>query len=106
MACGCAIIGSDTPPVREFLEDGKTGVMVPFPDSKALSAAVLRVLDGGPEVKKMRAAARQFAEANLRMDTYLEKFEALIGDVIARHAASRAPEPVPAPRRAARTKRG
>ncbi len=88
MACGCAIVGSDTAPVREFVTDGETGVLTPFHDHKALAASVLGVLDGGASMKRMRAAARRYAETHLRMDTYLEKFETLIDTVIADRAAS------------------
>jgi hypothetical protein len=40
-------------------------------------------LEGGARVKRMRAAARIFAEANLRMDTYLNNFENLIHNLTA-----------------------
>jgi glycosyltransferase involved in cell wall biosynthesis len=100
MACGCAIVASDTVPVQEFITHGENGVMTPFHDSKALAAQVLTVLDGGPVIKKMRAAARRFAETHLRMDDYLKNFEALIAKVISTHAASTAPAPkLVAPRR-------
>ena len=93
MACGCAIVASDTAPVQEFITHGETGVLTPFHDSKALAACILTVLDGGPAVKKMRQAARRYAETHLRMDVYLKNFEALIAKVIRDHAAAAAPVP-------------
>jgi glycosyltransferase involved in cell wall biosynthesis len=100
MACGCAIVASDTAPVREFVTHNDTGVLTPFHDSKALAAQILNVLNGGPVIKKMRVAARRYAETHLRMDVYLKNFEALIANVISAHAASASPAPKPAaPRR-------
>ena len=45
MACAVPVVGSDTPPVREFIEDGATGVLAPFADPAAVAGAVERVLD-------------------------------------------------------------
>jgi glycosyltransferase involved in cell wall biosynthesis len=83
IACGCAIVASDTPPVQEFITDGETGVLTPFLDHDALADSILWQLEGGARVKRMRAAARIFAEANLRMDTYLNNFENLIHNLTA-----------------------
>ena len=107
MACGCAIVASDTAPVQEFIKHSETGMLTPFHDPKALAKSVLQVLEGGPEIKRMRAAARTFAETNLRMDVYLKNFEALIGRIIKNHPKPQVAEPVPAPapRRVARAKR-
>jgi glycosyltransferase involved in cell wall biosynthesis len=87
MACGCAIVASDTAPVQEFVTDGETGLMIPFHDHKALAAKILQTLEGGAAIKRMRVAARRYAEANLRMDTYLARFEGLIGSLISPPAA-------------------
>ena len=47
MACGCLLVASDTAPVREFLEDGVTGLLVPPHDPAALAARIETALDGG-----------------------------------------------------------
>lgn len=61
MACGCAIVASDTAPLREAIDDGVTGLLVDFFSPEAVAAGVIRLLEN-PE---MRAAlgehARQFA---------------------------------------------
>ena len=46
MACGCLLVASDTAPVREFLEDGVTGLLVPPHDVAALVARLETALDG------------------------------------------------------------
>jgi glycosyltransferase involved in cell wall biosynthesis len=78
LACGCAVVGSDTEPVREFITHGKTGVLTPFFDPGALADRIGELLEGGPKVEAMRAAARDWAEKNLAMSDYLANYEALI----------------------------
>ena len=82
MACGCAIVASDTAPVREFVTHEKTGLLVRFPDPAALVEGVTRVLTDRKLASRLRANARADAERTLRMDKYLAAFQALIGRVI------------------------
>lgn len=58
MSACCAVIGSDTPPVREILRRGE-GILVPFFDSNALAAQVVSVLEKGQAFDGMRQRARQ-----------------------------------------------
>src|SRR5690606_4030969 len=44
MATGCAIVGSDTAPVREVIRDGETGMLAEMRDARAIAAAVARLL--------------------------------------------------------------
>ena len=74
LATGCAIVGSDTGTVREFITDGQNGVLVPFPDHTALAQTILRVLDDKPLLATLRANARAYAEKHLRMQDYLAAF--------------------------------
>jgi glycosyltransferase involved in cell wall biosynthesis len=86
MACGCAIVASDTAPVREFITHETTGILTPFLDPAALAERVAAQLDGGARVKRMREAARAYAEAHLRMDTYLADYKRLIATITAPQA--------------------
>lgn len=59
MSIGCAIVGSDTEPVREFVEHEKNGMLAPFFDQTALIGQVVRLLQD-PELRQtMGKAARQ-----------------------------------------------
>jgi glycosyltransferase involved in cell wall biosynthesis len=78
LACGCVVIGSDTAPVREFVMDGRTGLLTPCLDPKALAERVLTVLEDQALARRLRAGARSYAEAHLRMQDHLSAYEALI----------------------------
>ena len=78
IACGCALVCSDTAPVREFIIPGTTGRLTPFLDPARLASQVTEVLEGGPAITQMRARARAWAETNLSMVDYLSNYEALI----------------------------
>jgi glycosyltransferase involved in cell wall biosynthesis len=58
MATGCAIVASDTAPVREAITDGETGRLVPFFDRQALVEAVCALLDSPADRARLGTAAR------------------------------------------------
>lgn len=62
MGAGCALVASDTAPVREFVS-GDEAALVDFRDPGRLAEAILATLAGGPEVARRRAAARARVEA-------------------------------------------
>lgn len=64
MSCGCAIVASDTPPVREMITDGETGRLVDFFSTDGLAAAVDALLDDAPARARLGTSARAFACAN------------------------------------------
>ena len=61
MSAGCAIVASDTVPVREAITHGETGVLVDFFDVGALADAVIAMLDDAGARRRLGAAARQCA---------------------------------------------
>jgi glycosyltransferase involved in cell wall biosynthesis len=83
MAAGCAVVGSDTEPVREFLTDRKTGLLAPFLEPDRVADAVLTLLEDDALNRRLRRAARAWAENNLSMATYIAGYEKLIERVIA-----------------------
>jgi glycosyltransferase involved in cell wall biosynthesis len=78
LAMGCAVIGSDTAPVREFVEAEETGLLVPFHDPAALADAVLRLLDDRALARRLREGARRFATDRLDLRDTLAGYVALI----------------------------
>ena len=64
MSAGCAIVASDTQPLREAIAHNETGKLVNFFDPSALSQTVCDLLDRPEERKRLGANARAFAQAN------------------------------------------
>jgi glycosyltransferase involved in cell wall biosynthesis len=60
MSCGCIVIGSDTPPVREVV-DGENGILVPFFDSDQIADRTIAAVKHPRRFEKMRERARQTA---------------------------------------------
>lgn len=61
MACGAVVIGSDTAPVAEVVEDGRNGLLVDFFDPKAVADRVDEALDRPERAREIREAARRTA---------------------------------------------
>ncbi len=59
MAAEALVIGSDTAPVREVVEDGVNGRLVDFFDGEALSAAIVEACAEPKRFAKLRKAARR-----------------------------------------------
>ncbi len=84
LAVGCAVVGSDTAPVREFITDRRNGRLAPFLDPQAVARTVLEVLEDVKLAKRIRAGARKYAEAHLAMPDYLANYDALVGRMTGR----------------------
>ena len=82
MATGCAIVGSRTEPVEEFIHHGKTGLLTPFHDPRKLGDSVLEMLEDTKLSQRLRRAVRKQALRTLSMQDYLVNYEALIKDTI------------------------
>jgi len=64
MSTGCAIVASDTAPVREAIEHDQTGRLVNFFDRDALVDEVCTLLDNPAQRASLGARAREFAQAH------------------------------------------
>lgn len=62
MASGCYVIGSDTAPLRDAVENGVNGRLLPFFDVAALSEAMIAACRDPAATAPLRAAARATAE--------------------------------------------
>jgi glycosyltransferase involved in cell wall biosynthesis len=81
MASGCAILGSATAPVQEFIEDGVHGKLVDFYDVDAMTEKALELLTKPDQAKRLGREARlhvlESYEANQcvrRLGQFLEEF--------------------------------
>ena len=62
MSVGCAIVASDTPPVREVIRHDETGCLVDFFDVKALAENVCSLLDDPDKRSALGSQARLFVQ--------------------------------------------
>jgi glycosyltransferase involved in cell wall biosynthesis len=86
MAAGCVMIGSDTAPVREVMQDGVNGVAVDFFSPKDIAEKTLHVLDNPDQYKPMRENARQTIIDRFEISKLLPLHQRLIADVAAKQA--------------------
>ncbi len=86
MACGCCVIGSDTPPVREIIQDGDNGLLTDFFSVPELVKRINYALDNRNKLKSIRDNARRGIVTNYAKHDLLPQHEALIMKVIGDHA--------------------
>jgi hypothetical protein len=86
MALGKPVVVTDTMGVRDYVEDGVTGLVVAPGDARAMGEAVRWVLDPGnaTAVAAMTARARQTARERFSLDRYLTRLLEVASATIAR----------------------
>ena len=86
MACGCLVVGSDTPPVRELIEPGRNGLLADFFSPRDIADRVDEALSDTDRAARLRAAARATAEERYALSRLLPIHARLMVDT-ARGAA-------------------
>ena len=77
MAVGRPVVATDVNGVRELMEDGKTGLIVPPRDPEALASAIASLIDDPDTCGRMGEAGRQRVQAQFtipRMVPHLETY--------------------------------
>ncbi|MEZ2142847.1 glycosyltransferase family 4 protein [Bradyrhizobium sp. DN5] len=64
MSTGCLVIGSDTSPVREVINSGENGLLVPFFAVDELAGRVVEVLEQPAKFSVLRESARRYVVDN------------------------------------------
>ena len=70
MSTGCAIVASDTGPVREAITHNETGLLVDFFNPEALSDAIISLLNDSGLRTRLGAAARNVAVTQYDLKTF------------------------------------
>jgi glycosyltransferase involved in cell wall biosynthesis len=81
LAMGCAVIGSDTETVREFITHEENGLLANFFDPAGLAAKAVSVIENPALSRRLRAGARRYAERHLSLTDYLAGYDALIREL-------------------------
>ena len=84
MAAGRPIVASAVGPIPEIVVDGVTGLLVPPGDPAALAEAITRLLRDPELAAALGRAGRARVERELRLDTMVERTEALYAELLGR----------------------
>jgi glycosyltransferase involved in cell wall biosynthesis len=71
MACGCAVLGTDVPGIRDVIRDGKTGVLCGT-SSDEIAAALGALLADEERRQRLGRAARDFVVQQFGLDRVME----------------------------------
>ena len=82
LACGAVVLASDTPPVREVIESGKTGLLAPFFDEGAFVDAANDVLDNPAAFAPLGRAGVELVRQKYSLDVSLPGFLNLCEDAL------------------------
>ncbi len=73
LSCGCTVLGSDTPPVREMIRHGETGLLGGFYDVDRLTELALEVLDDPPAFRHLGDAGASLIRERYSLDLCLQQ---------------------------------
>lgn len=81
MSTGCLVLGSDTAPVKEVIQDGENGLLVDFFSPKQIADRISEVLDHPSRMAQLRQKARETALEKYSLEKLLLTHVQLIKDV-------------------------
>lgn len=90
MACGAAVVASDTKPVREVIEHGLNGLLADFHSPEDVAAKLMQLLDDKTRNAAMRDAARKTVVERFDLKKLLPLHVQLVREV----ASGQIPPPV------------
>jgi glycosyltransferase involved in cell wall biosynthesis len=78
MGCGCAVVGSDLPAMRDFLRHEETGLVVEAGSESDLAQALIRLLDDPGLRRELGAAGRTLVESRYDWDAVADNYATLL----------------------------
>ena len=93
MSCGAVVLGSDTSPVRELIEHGKTGLLADFFDPAAMADSAVRVLQDPAAHRALGRAAESLVAEKYSLDAVLPQHLALYDEAMTTTAGLEPPRP-------------
>ena len=88
MACGTPVVATTAGAFPEFIDDGRTGLLVPPGDPEALAAAIKSLLSDPARCERMGAAASEHIRTNFTWQRTTKITLDLYGEVLAKAKAS------------------
>lgn len=84
MSCGLAVISSDCGGMREAIDDGREGILVPPRDPHAIADAVERLFHDAELRATLGRAARRRVETSFTLPSQVASFDRLLRSLLAR----------------------
>jgi glycosyltransferase involved in cell wall biosynthesis len=81
MAMGVPVVATKVRGIEEVVDDGDTGLLVPYDNPQALASNILRLFDDRDLRTRLKAAARSKVERNYTRERMVRDFEALYADL-------------------------
>jgi glycosyltransferase involved in cell wall biosynthesis len=81
LACGCTVLASDTPPVREFIRHGETGLLCNFFDVDGFAETALRVLAGPDAFRHLGQAGERLIREQYSLQRLIPRMTAFYEEV-------------------------
>ncbi len=85
LACGATVLASNTPPVREVIEEGKTGLLAEFFYVDVLAERANQVLNAPQDYKQLGRAGVEMVRQRYSLDVCLPRMLALYEDAVYQH---------------------
>ena len=82
MACGLPVVTTAVDGIRDVVRPGVDALTIEPRDDEALAAAIMRALEGGPEIMQLGVAARRRAEQEFATDAVVEAYRALLAGLV------------------------
>ena len=89
MAFGCAVVASDLPGIREAVQNGESGVLVPSEDADALGKALLALAARPEERKRLGGGASRRIPVLLDAAGTEARLKELVLQAVRKHGASK-----------------
>ena len=88
MASGCACIGTDVVGVREVIQHGVTGLLVPENNAQALADAIAMLLVDPEKAENLGRAARVAVQQNFTLQVMNDNYTRLLFELYRNNNAS------------------
>jgi glycosyltransferase involved in cell wall biosynthesis len=75
MSCGCPVIGCEGEGPSEFVEDGKTGFLIPENDPAEIARILAEISENRELIETMGTAARDYVRENLTWEENAKQME-------------------------------
>jgi phosphatidyl-myo-inositol dimannoside synthase len=78
LGCGCPVVASDLPAVRDVIADGESGRLVPPGDAQALAAVIVELLDAPERRRSLADKGRRHCRETFDWSQIAERYAVLL----------------------------